>query len=105
MTSAPPAPRPSKPRRSFLCLTAVCLAGFAAYAAAPPADPKLPPDHAERLAKGQEIFTRHVRAVLIEQCVKCHGGEKTRGSLDLTTREGLLKAGDNGPAVVPCKSK
>jgi hypothetical protein len=105
MTSAHPAPRPPKPWRSSLCLTAVCLTALAAYAAAPPADPKLPPDHAERMAKGQDIFTRHVRAVLIEQCVRCHGGDKTRGGLDLTTREGLLKGGDNGPAVVPFRSK
>src|SRR5438105_1841737 len=85
---------------AVLSLLAVSLA-----VAEPPAAPKLPPDHAERLVKGKDLFTRHVRTVLIDQCVKCHGGEKTRGSLDLTTREGLLKGGDSGPAVVPFASK
>jgi hypothetical protein len=33
--------------------------------------------------------------------VRCHGGEKVRANLDLTTREGLLRGGDNGPVVVP----
>jgi cytochrome c553 len=37
---------------------------------------------------------------LLEQhCVRCHGGEKTKASLDLTTREGLLKGGETGPVV------
>src|SRR5262249_54529591 len=31
--------------------------------------------------------------------------EKTRADLDLATREGLLKGGDNGPAVVPYRAK
>jgi mono/diheme cytochrome c family protein len=86
----------------LLC-AAVCLTTWSAFAAPP--EPALPPDHAERLAKGQEIFTRHVRKILLDQCVKCHGGDKTSGRLDLTTRELLLKGGANGPVVVPFKSK
>ena len=31
--------------------------------------------------------------------MKCHGGEKTKSEFDLTTREGLLKGGAEGPAV------
>ena len=81
------------------------LGTFAILAATPPPEPPLPPDHAERLAKGQDIFTRHVRAILNDQCVKCHGGDKTNGGLDLTTRELLLKGGANGPAIVPYQSK
>src|SRR5262249_26966311 len=34
-----------------------------------------------------------------------HGGEKTRSGFDLSTREGLLKGGDNGIAVVPGKAR
>jgi len=50
-------------------------------------------DEAERLA---------VKAVaLIEsQCLQCHGTEKISG-LDLRAREGLLKGGTRGAAVVP----
>jgi hypothetical protein len=40
--------------------------------------------------------------LLIEaHCVQCHGGEKTKGGLDLTARESLLRGGESGAAVVP----
>jgi len=41
--------------------------------------------------------------LLETHCVKCHGGEKTKGGLDLMTREGLLRGGENGAAIVPGK--
>ena len=42
-------------------------------------------------------------ALLETHCVKCHGGEKTKGGLDLVTREALLRGGESGAAVVPGK--
>ena len=42
-------------------------------------------------------------AVLEAHCVKCHGGEKTQGGLDLVTREALLRGGESGADVVPGK--
>ncbi|MBI3877502.1 MAG: hypothetical protein HY300_16350, partial [Verrucomicrobia bacterium] len=42
-------------------------------------------------------------AVLEANCVSCHGGEKTKGGLDLTTRESLMRGGESGPSVVPGK--
>ncbi len=42
-------------------------------------------------------------AVLEAHCVKCHGGEKTKGGLDLMTREALLRGGESGASVVPGK--
>ncbi len=52
---------------------------------------------------GVEFFEKHVRPVLVEKCYRCHsaGADKVRGGLLLDTRDGLLKGGDNGPAVVP----
>jgi hypothetical protein len=47
-----------------------------------------------------EIFKTNVRPLLASHCVKCHGGEKTEGELDLITREGLLAGGAQGAAVV-----
>ena len=44
-----------------------------------------------------------VFALLEAHCVKCHGGEKTKGGLDLMTREALLRGGESGAAVVPGK--
>src|SRR5262245_39078652 len=49
--------------------------------------------------------TAEVRVLLQQRCLECHGGKKTRGGLDLATREGLLAGGDSGPAVVPGDAK
>jgi mono/diheme cytochrome c family protein len=42
-------------------------------------------------------------ALLETHCVACHGGEKTKGGLDITSRESLLRGGESGPSVVPGK--
>jgi mono/diheme cytochrome c family protein len=62
-------------------------------------------DHAEKMARGLDIFKKHVRPILTSQCVKCHGGAKTEGELDLTDRDRLLKGGDHGAAIVPGEPK
>ena len=51
-------------------------------------------------ARATTSFER-VRPVLLESCVSCHGGEKIKGGLDLTTRNALLKGGDSGASIVP----
>jgi mono/diheme cytochrome c family protein len=89
------------PRQGFLSACWVALVAAAGAQAAPP----VPADHAARMAQGRELFARHVRPLLAEHCVKCHGGDKTRSGLDLTTREALLKGGDNGPVVVPTNAR
>src|SRR5205085_890400 len=48
-----------------------------------------------------EFFEKHVRPLLVEHCHKCHGDKKPKGGLSLTSRAGLLKGGDSGPAVAP----
>src|SRR5580692_8801220 len=63
------------------------------------AEPTVTPDHAEKMARGTDLFARHIRPILLESCFKCHGGEKTRAGLDLSSRETLLKGGENGPVV------
>ena len=68
------------------------------------AAPKVTEKHAADMAKGLVLFKSDVRAVLKQHCVKCHGGDKTRGEFDLTTRKGLLKGGDEGPAIVSGKA-
>lgn len=67
----------------------------------------LPKDHAERMARGTDVFKKHVRPLLVQHCLKCHGGEKTESELDITDRDRLLKGGEHGPAFVsgePSKS-
>ena len=52
---------------------------------------------------GLEFFEKNVRPILAEHCYKCHSiAEKTsKGGLILDSRDGMLKGGDEGPAVVP----
>ena len=49
-----------------------------------------------------EFFENKVRPVLVKNCFRCHGeNEKSiKGGLRLTSREGILKGGDTGPAIV-----
>src|SRR2546423_15692834 len=39
--------------------------------------PKLPADHAALMAKGLDLFKKHVKPLLVENCVRCHGGRAT----------------------------
>ncbi len=74
-----------------------------AYApGSPNAQPKdrVDPDHVVKIAKGTELFKTSVRGVLQGKCVKCHSGERLEGSLDMNTRETLLKGGERGAAIV-----
>src|SRR5215468_1785779 len=56
---------------------------------------------AERKFTPEEIgfFEKDVKPLLEAHCIKCHGGEKTKANLQLTSRPGILKGGDQGPAV------
>src|SRR5436190_2968661 len=90
----------------FAGLTAIWLTGAAFRLRAEAelraaAVARVPADHAGRMARGLQTFQKNVRPLLIEQCLKCHGGEKTKGGLVLVTRETLLQGGDDGPVVVP----
>ena len=82
----------------FLCkrfaVVLVTLVSSSAFAA------DVPADHAAQMARSTELFKNHVRGLLTAHCLKCHGGEKTKGEFDLSTREGLLKGGEQGPAVI-----
>jgi YHS domain-containing protein len=50
------------------------------------------------------VFAGVVRPVLQQDCVPCHGPEKSKGRLRLDTLEGLAKGGKSGPAIVAGKS-
>jgi mono/diheme cytochrome c family protein len=67
--------------------------------------PPLDKDHAEKMAKGLDIFKKHVRPVLVQQCLECHGGDQFEGELDLSDRDRLLKGGNSGPAFVSGDAK
>lgn len=67
---------------------------------AQPKNTEVDKDHAAKMARGLDIFQKHVRPILIQQCLKCHGGTTTEGELDISDRDRLLKGGNGGPAFV-----
>lgn len=62
-------------------------------------------DHSEKMAESQALFKTDIRAVLTENCMKCHGGEKVFSKFNLTTREGLLAGGASGVSVIAGNAK
>lgn len=46
-----------------------------------------------------QFFEEHVRPILADRCVRCHGGEKVAGGLNLANRSLLMEGGDTGPAI------
>src|SRR3954466_7037126 len=57
----------------------------------------------EPTAEQVKFFEEKVRPILAENCYKCHGSEKQKGSLRLDMREAVLEGGESGPVVVPGK--
>ena len=49
-------------------------------------------------------FSGVVQPVLQQNCVSCHGPEKSKGGLRLDTVEGFLKGGKTGPSFIAGKS-
>ncbi len=49
-----------------------------------------------------DFFEKKIRPVLVESCYECHSAtsKNIRGGLLLDSREGVLKGGDSGPAIV-----
>ena len=70
----------------------ILLFAAAPVAAAPPPE-------------GAEFFEKQVRPILVERCYPCHSdaAPKPKGGLRLDSRDGALKGGHSGPAVVPGK--
>jgi hypothetical protein len=53
------------------------------------------------MTKSADLFKEHVGPLLKANCLRCHGGKKMEGGLDISTRAKLLKGGDGGAGVVP----
>ncbi len=63
---------------------------------ATPSEPNLGPE-------AIEFFEKKIRPVLVSRCYECHSANssKLRGEFLIDSREGLLKGGESGPAIVP----
>jgi hypothetical protein len=54
-------------------------------------------------AQADDHFEKHVRPLLLDRCVGCHGPTKQKGGLRLDSKAGWQAGGDSGPAVIPGK--
>ena len=50
---------------------------------------------------GIAFFENRIRPLLVERCEECHGEKKQKGGLRLDSREGWMRGGEAGPAIVP----
>src|SRR5262245_50648690 len=50
-----------------------------------------------------QFFENKIRPIFANNCYKCHSqqAEKVKAGLLLDTKEGVLKGGETGPAIVP----
>lgn len=48
---------------------------------------------------GIALFQKTIRPALVENCLKCHGDEKVRSGLDISTRELFLEGGETEDAI------
>ncbi|HEX4145872.1 MAG TPA: DUF1553 domain-containing protein [Pirellulales bacterium] len=53
--------------------------------------------------EGETLLREQVGPIFASRCLACHKGGHPKGGLSLTTREGLLKGGESGAAIVPGK--
>ena len=80
-----------------LCLCSIlasCIAHLTFLPTVTAQDPAVAPEELE-------FFEKQVRPLLVNHCYECHANREKNGGLLLDSREGLLKGGDTGPALVP----
>ena len=57
-------------------------------------------DHVKNMTMSRALFENDIKPIFKEHCLKCHGGEKTKSSFDLSSRESLIAGGDQGNAII-----
>src|SRR5690348_8803250 len=90
-----------------LLLTAGLVALLPVVAAGADDDkkPKVEPIKVVALNRKEPVaYEKDVEPIFVNKCSFCHGGNVTKGKLDLGTYETLMKGGQNGPVIVPGKS-
>src|SRR4051794_30992246 len=87
--------------RSAATLGVLLLAAAGWSQSTGPAPPPAAPPQTSPGRPGEEFFERHVRPLLAEHCLGCHGPGKQRGGLRLDSVAALRQGSDSGPVVVP----
>lgn len=94
--------RPEGLRASVVLKSLACLStlffSFSVFAAEAPAPPLPPP------ANVKIDFTRDIKPILDDSCIRCHGTEKPRSHYSLDGRDAALKGGRHGVDIIPGQS-
>jgi cytochrome c553 len=88
--------RPARRAAAFATAGALLSLSLVATAQAPPGAAAAPS------VQAADVFETKIRPLLAANCYACHGESATAG-LRVDSREGLLRGGESGPAVVPGK--
>ncbi|WP_197443749.1 PSD1 and planctomycete cytochrome C domain-containing protein [Maioricimonas rarisocia] len=84
----PPSPSSSRPLTRTAAITlGALLTALTSFAAAD--------------TPAEELFETHIRPVLVERCLECHGKDDQSGELRLDSRSSTLKGGEGGAVIVP----
>jgi len=49
----------------------------------------------------RDFFESRIRPILVNSCTECHGADLAEGKLRLDLRDGWVRGGERGPAIVP----
>jgi hypothetical protein len=85
-------------------VTAALLAGLllGAGPASAPAE-KSAGTSAASVDPTEGMWSRHIQPILNNRCIKCHGGERVKGGLDLRNQQAVFAGGTDGSVVIPGK--
>jgi cytochrome c553 len=89
--------------KSYLISCVLCIISLGPLYGQPPE--QTDPAHAARMAKSLHLFKSSVRQALTSHCVKCHGGKKTEGEFNITTRKLFLLGGASGDSFTVGKAQ
>jgi mono/diheme cytochrome c family protein len=83
--------------KNIYIVTALTFAACSVMAAPLPDPSKLPP-----AAKKEGLtFEKDIHPIFEDNCTRCHGDQRPRGGLTLTTLDAALKGGKDGKVIVP----
>lgn len=103
MTRAGSIRKPFKEQKYRRAIEIVCALSMVVSLTSRHATLAAPAADKSAVAESEHRFVAEIEPLLSTRCITCHGPDKAEGGLRLDTREGALKGGDSGPALVPGK--
>lgn len=82
-------------------ITTVIIAGLFGVASPVLAADRSPATTQAASNPAEPMWVHHVQPILNKSCVKCHGGERLKGGLDLRKPQTIFSGGTDGSVVVP----